>query len=78
MRIALWLAAIAALASMAPAYAERPDCGLFPDDRSRFACYDNVSRAPNPEPERTAKPVASRPKATGKAIVMPHRRIRAN
>jgi hypothetical protein len=74
MRIALWLAAMAALASTAPAYAERPDCGLFPDDRSRFACYDNVSRAPNPEPERTAKPVTSKPKAA----VVPHRKIRTN
>jgi hypothetical protein len=71
MRIALWLIAIAAFASVAPAYAGRPDCALFPDDRSRFACYDNVSRAPNPEPERTAKPLISKPKAT-------HRKIRAN
>lgn len=74
MRMALWLAAAGSLASAAPAYAERPDCGLFPDAHSRFACYDNVSRAPNPEPERTAKPVTSMPKAT----VTSHRKVRAN
>mgnify|MGYP005815076185 CR=1 FL=1 len=74
MRIALWLAAAGALASVASAHAERPDCGLFPDTRSRFACYDNVSRAPSPEPGRTARPVTSKPKAT----VMPHRRTRTN
>ncbi|GIQ72091.1 hypothetical protein BraRD5C2_05270 [Bradyrhizobium sp. RD5-C2] len=49
--MALWLAAALTLA--APARAERPDCGSFPDTRSRLSCYENVSRAP-PEPERAA------------------------
>jgi hypothetical protein len=75
MRIALWLAAVPILASVAAVHAEWPDCGLFPDDRSRFACYDNVSRAPSPEPEKAATPVRSRHKA---ATGMPHRKIRAN
>ena len=50
------------LAVIAPAHAERPDCGLFPDTHSRFACYDNVSRAPKPEPEATTKPNAAKAK----------------
>jgi hypothetical protein len=49
------------LALTAPADAERPDCGLFPDMHSRFACYDNVSRAPRPDPEAT-KPAAAKAK----------------
>ncbi len=54
MRIAIWLAATAALTFATPLRAERPDCSLFPDTRSRFTCYDNVSRAP-PEPAATAE-----------------------
>ncbi|MCA6125795.1 hypothetical protein J6500_28445 [Bradyrhizobium sp. WSM 1704] len=60
MRIAIWLAATAALTFATSLRAERPDCGLFPDTRSRFTCYDNVSRAP-PEPAATAP--AERPAA---------------
>ena len=67
MRLTIWLAAAATLALATPARAERPDCGVFPDTRSRFTCYENVSRAP-PEPEAIAKPTM-RAKAT-----RPHRR----
>ncbi|WP_338830565.1 hypothetical protein [Bradyrhizobium sp. 27S5] len=63
MRNALWLAAAGALTLTAPARAERPDCGSFPDTRSRLTCYDNVSRAPNPEPAVAAHPAAP-PKVT--------------
>jgi len=65
MRTALWLAAAGALTLAAPARAERPDCRSFPDTRSRFSCYENVSRAP-PEPETAAH----LPVAQGKAINM--------
>lgn len=37
----------------APARAEVPDCATFPDG-AKFACYDNVSRAPKPELKPTA------------------------
>jgi hypothetical protein len=47
----------------APARAEPVDCGLFPDMHSRFACYDNISRAPKPESGETMKPAAEKPKA---------------
>ena len=47
----------------APARAESVDCGLFPDMHSRFACYDNLSRAPKPEPQKTVKPEPAKPKA---------------
>jgi hypothetical protein len=39
------------------------DCALFPDTHSRFACYDNISRAPQPEPAQAVKPAAEKPKA---------------
>jgi hypothetical protein len=49
--------------STAPACAEHPDCAQFPDSRSRWACYDNVSRAP---PDVMTKPAAVKGKpATG-------------
>jgi len=44
------------MALTAPACAEPVDCGLFPDMHSRFACYDNLSRAPKPDPQKTVKP----------------------
>ena len=47
----------------APARAEPVDCGLFPDMYSRFACYDNISRAPKSELGETMKPAAEKPKA---------------
>ncbi|MGY3485205.1 hypothetical protein ACVW1C_003088 [Bradyrhizobium sp. USDA 4011] len=65
MRTALWLAAAGALTLAAPARAERPDCGSFPDTGSRLSCYENVSRA-QPEPEAAAHP----PDAQGKAMKM--------
>jgi hypothetical protein len=43
-----------------PAQAERLDCSLFRGARSQFACYENLSRAPNPELEETAKPAAAK------------------
>ncbi|MBR0696663.1 hypothetical protein [Bradyrhizobium lablabi] len=60
MRIAVWLAATGALAFAAPARAELPDCAVFPDTHSRFACYLNISRAPTPEPETMSKPQAAK------------------
>ncbi|MGY2811261.1 hypothetical protein [Bradyrhizobium sp. USDA 4506] len=65
MRMALWLVAACALTLAPPARAERPDCGSFPDTRSRFTCYENVSRAPQ-EPEAAAHS----PGARGKSIKM--------
>jgi len=62
-----------------PAHAERPDCGLFPDMHSRFACYENVSRAPNPAPDESFKPDAAKAKAVStKAATSRSRKIRAN
>jgi hypothetical protein len=57
------LAFIGLPALAARAGAELPDCGLFPDMHARFACYDNISRAPKPEPGKTLKPAAEKPKA---------------
>ncbi|MGY3532535.1 hypothetical protein [Bradyrhizobium sp. USDA 4452] len=65
MRMALWLAAAGALTLAAPLRAERPDCGSFPDTRSRLSCYENVSRAP-PEPATPTPP----PAAQGEAMKM--------
>jgi hypothetical protein len=59
----------------APARAEPVDCGLFPDMHARFACYDNISRAPKPEPGETLKPTAEKPKA---ATVRSRKIIRTN
>lgn len=69
MRIAVWLMAACGLALATAARAERPDCGSFPDTRSRFTCYENVSRAP-PEPGATMHP----PAAHGTAIKMNSRK----
>ena len=67
------------VAVTAPAHAERPDCGLFPDMHSRFACYENVSRAPNPAPDESFKPDAAKAKAVStKAATSRSRKIRAN
>jgi hypothetical protein len=62
MRLPLFPIVVGILAATAPAHAERPDCRLFPDMHSRFACYDNVSRAPKPESEATTKPAAAKAK----------------
>ena len=59
----------------APARAEPVDCGLFPDMHSRFACYDNLSRAPKPDPQKTVKPEPVNPKA---AIARNRKMIRAD
>ncbi|GKQ51796.1 hypothetical protein BRSPCE3_26510 [Bradyrhizobium sp. Ce-3] len=69
MRMALWLTAVA-LAHAAPARAERPDCGSFPDTRSRLTCYENVSRAPS-EPEAATRAIGQ-----GKAMKMNARKRR--
>ena len=58
-----------------PADAESVDCGLFPDMHSRFACYDNLSRAPKPDPQKTVKPEFVKPKA---AIARDRKMIRAD
>ncbi|MGY4476102.1 hypothetical protein ACVILL_003516 [Bradyrhizobium sp. USDA 3364] len=70
MRMALWLIAACALTLATTARAERPDCGSFPDTRSRLTCYDNVSRAPS-EPEAAAHP----PVAQGNAMKMNDRSL---
>jgi hypothetical protein len=63
MRITFLLALAGLLALTAHARAGTVDCGLFPDTHSRFACYDNISRAPKPEPGETLKPAAEKPGA---------------
>ena len=63
MRHAFFLVAAGILAVTTPAQAETPDCATFPGDRAKFACYDNVSRAPKSDPE-AAKPSAKAKPAT--------------
>jgi hypothetical protein len=62
MRLTAFPVVAGILALTAPADAERPDCRLFPDMHSRFACYDNVSRAPRPDPEATTRPATAKAK----------------
>jgi len=50
MRLTGFLVVAGILAVPASATAEAPDCATFPGDRAKFACYDNVSRAPKPDP----------------------------
>jgi hypothetical protein len=57
----LLIAGLVALAT--PVRAELPDCATFPNDRSRFACYDAISRATKPEPKDTVKANAAKPKS---------------
>ncbi|MGH6709151.1 MAG: hypothetical protein ACREEK_09290 [Bradyrhizobium sp.] len=64
MRLTAFSVVAGILALSAPAHAERPDCSLFHDTQSRFACYDNVSRAPKPDPDATTKPAARAKPAT--------------
>jgi hypothetical protein len=64
------------LAVAPPARAERPDCGLFPDMHSRFACYDNVSRAANPDSGESVKPDTAKTKT--KAAITRNRKTRSN
>jgi hypothetical protein len=63
MRLTAFLVVAGILAVPASAYAGTPDCATFPGDRAKFACYDNVSRAPKPDPEAT-KPAAAKAKPT--------------
>jgi len=63
MKITLLLGFAVLMALTARAGAEPVDCGLFPDMHSRFACYENISRAPKAEPGETMKPAAEKPKA---------------
>ena len=58
----------------APAQAERFDCGGFRNVQAQFACYDNLSRAPSPEPGETLKPYTTKPRAA----TVRHREPRAN
>jgi hypothetical protein len=75
MTIKSLLALAGLLALTAHARAEPVDCGLFPDMHSRFACYDNLSRAPKPDPQKTVKPELVKPKA---AIARDRKMIRAD
>jgi hypothetical protein len=68
MRLPAFLVVAGILAVPASAYAETPDCATFPGDRAKFACYDNVSRAPKPDPgvakpDAKAKPAVNSRKA---------------
>ena len=74
MKVTSLLALAGLLAFTAHAGAGTVDCALFPDTHSRFACYDNISRAPKPEPGATVKPAAEKPKA---ATVRSRKMIRA-
>ena len=75
MKIMLLLGFAVLMALTARAGAEPVDCGLFPDMHSRFACYDNLSRAPKPDPQQTVKPELVKPKA---AIARNRKMIRAD
>jgi len=75
MTIKSLLALAGLLALTVPARAEPVDFGLFPDMHSRFACYDNLSRAPKPDPQKTVKPELVKPKA---AIARDRKMIRAD
>jgi hypothetical protein len=66
MKLSTSLVVAGLFALAAPARAEVPDCATFPGG-AKFACYDNVSRAPKPEVKPTiakAKPVASNRKTS--------------
>ena len=75
MKITLLLGFTILMTLTAPARAEPVDCGLFPDMHSRFACYDNLSRAPKPDPQKTVKPELVKPKA---AIARNRKMLRAD
>ena len=69
MRLTGFLVVAGILAVPASATAEAPDCATFPGDRAKFACYDNVSRAPKPDPEATKPTVAkARPAANSRRV----------
>ena len=75
MKITPLLGLAVLMALTARARAEPVDCGLFPDMHSRFACYDNLSRGPKPDPQKTMKPELVKPKA---AIARNRKMIRAD
>jgi len=62
----LILAACGLVAFCSPARAERFDCSVFRGFQAQFACYDNLSRGPEPrEAQRESqKPVAAKPQAS--------------
>ena len=62
MKIVPRLAFAGLVAVATPVHAELPDCATFPDDRTRFACYDAISRAPKPEPRPAVKTDTGKPK----------------
>jgi len=75
MKITPLLGLAVLMALTARARAEPVDCGLFPDMHSRFACYDNLSRGPKPDPQKTVKPEPVNRKA---AIARNRKMIRAD
>jgi hypothetical protein len=58
----LILAACSLVACCPPARAERFDCSVFRGFQAQFACYDNLSRGP--QPQEAQKPVAAKPRAS--------------
>jgi hypothetical protein len=74
MKIAFVLAFAGLLAFSASTRAERFDCSLFRGAQAQFACYDNLSRAPQAEPRETIKPERVKPSAA----IARHRKPRAN
>jgi hypothetical protein len=75
MKIAPLLGLAVLMAFTARAHAGTVDCGLFPDMHARFACYDNLSRAPKPDPQKAVKPELVKP---GTAIARNRKMIRAD
>jgi hypothetical protein len=74
MSIAPFLAFSGLIILAAPAQAERFDCSGFRNAQAQFACYDNLSRAPSPEPRETLKPYATKPRAA----TVRHRKLRTD
>ena len=74
MKTAFLLAFAGLLTISASARAERFDCSLFRGAQAQFACYDNLSRAPRPEPKQVHTPERPKPNATATR----HRKPRAD
>jgi hypothetical protein len=70
--LALALAFGALVASCASARAERFDCSAFRGAQAQFACYENLSRAP--ESKETLKANAAKPRTAAP----PQRKLRAD
>ena len=66
MRLTAFLVVAGILAGPASAYAGTPYCATFPGDRAKFACYDNLSRAPKPDPEATKPAAKAKPATNGR------------